>query len=225
MKKYYAVQKGRQTGVYQSWAAAKKQVEHFKGAVFKSFPDLASAQAFLQQKLAPVQEVNLATYAAVIYTDGGSRNHGNHRGGHVLDHDPAAWAYLIKAGPKRYQGTNGQWGATNNQMELTAVIQGLLQAQTLGLSEQKLLLVADSRYVLDALTRGWLQSWQQKQWRKADGKVVANQELWRKLAQQIAVFSDLHYAWTKGHAQDAENNFVDGLLNQTMDQMTAKSRS
>lgn len=46
-KKYYAVQKGRKPGIYETWAACEAQVKGFSGAVYKSFPTLNEAQAFM----------------------------------------------------------------------------------------------------------------------------------------------------------------------------------
>lgn len=45
--KYYAVRVGRQTGIYRTWDAAKKQVSGFSGAQYKSFTSAAEAQAFM----------------------------------------------------------------------------------------------------------------------------------------------------------------------------------
>ena len=220
MKKYYAVKKGRQPGIYPTWPAAQQQVQGYRQAVFKGFDNLADAQAFMKERLAVAAEQDLAAYSVLLYTDGGSRNHGNYAGGHVQAQDKAAWAYLIKYQGQRYSASAGQWGATNNQMELTAVAQGLQKLISWQLQTQKVLLVADSQYVLNALTKGWLASWQRRNWKKADGQPVLNQALWQQISQQVAQFPHLQFAWTKGHAQNKENNFVDSLLNQTMDQMT-----
>ena len=43
--KYYVVWKGRNPGVYDNWDACKKEVEGFQGALYKGFPDKASAEA------------------------------------------------------------------------------------------------------------------------------------------------------------------------------------
>lgn len=46
-KKYYAVQQGRKPGIYETWAACEAQVKGFSGAVYKSFPTLSEAEAFM----------------------------------------------------------------------------------------------------------------------------------------------------------------------------------
>lgn len=48
-KKYYAVAKGKTPGIYFTWDDCKVQVEHFPGAVYKSFPTLEEAEAFIEQ--------------------------------------------------------------------------------------------------------------------------------------------------------------------------------
>ena len=48
-KKYYAVKKGRCPGIYGTWDEAKKQVDGFPGAVYKSFPELSEAREFLKE--------------------------------------------------------------------------------------------------------------------------------------------------------------------------------
>lgn len=58
-KKFYAVHKGRQTGIFTSWAEASKQVTGFRNACFKSFPTREKAENFLQQKHSP--DSSLAT--------------------------------------------------------------------------------------------------------------------------------------------------------------------
>lgn len=214
MEKYYAVKKGRQPGIYVTWAQTEKQVKGFKGAVFKKFDNLQQAQAFLKEKPVCHQHPDIW-----LYTDGGTRNTGTHAGGHVQADDKAAWAYLIKTAQRSYQASAGQYEATNNQMELTAVLRGLQKLTSLHYNSQKILLVADSQYVLNPLTQGWLTTWRQHGWKKADGRPVANRDLWQQLEQQLRLFSKLQFSWTKGHSNNKNNNFVDHLLNQTMDQM------
>ncbi|MBA1394207.1 reverse transcriptase-like protein, partial [Lactobacillus sp. XV13L] len=212
------VKKGRRPGIYPTWPQAQQQVQGFKGAIFKGFLDLKSAQNFMQDNAASSTNAT-ASAAILLYTDGGTRNTGNFAGGHVKTSDKAAWAYLIQTHTHKYQASAGQRGATNNQMELTAVLKGLQKLHQLHYEQQAIVLVADSRYVLDALRQGWLQNWQRRGWKKANGQPVLNQALWQQIYQELQVFQHLEYRWTKGHAQDINNNFVDQLLNQTMDRM------
>ncbi|GAB5057273.1 ribonuclease H family protein [Companilactobacillus alimentarius] len=226
MQKYYAVRHGRKPGIYLTWPECKKQVEGFTGARYKSFPDKAQAQAFLDgkdsysKKKTTKQKVsNIEDFDIVVYTDGGSRNHGNVKGGHVKDSDRAAWAYHINNHGQVYEGTDGEFGATNNRMEIMALIQSIKRLNELKINQQNAIFVLDSQYVLNAITKNWLNGWKRRGFKKADGKVVANVELWRELDQLLPTVPKKTFEWTKGHAENVGNNRVDQLLNETMDKM------
>lgn len=91
-----------------------------------------------------------------IYTDGAcSGNPGKGGWGAVL---------VYNGTEKEMSGFEAE--TTNNRMELTAVIRALT-----ALREPCLVtLTTDSKYVCDAVTKGWVYGWQRKGWRKADGK-------------------------------------------------------
>lgn len=226
LQKYYVVRHGRKPGIYLTWPECKKQVEGFTGARYKSFPDKAQAQAFLDgkdsysKKKTTKQKVsNIEDFDIVVYTDGGSRNHGNVKGGHVKDSDRAAWAYHINNHGQVYEGTDGEFGATNNRMEIMALIQSIKRLNELKINQQNAIFVLDSQYVLNAITKNWLNGWKRRGFKKADGKVVANVELWRELDQLLPTVPKKTFEWTKGHAENVGNNRVDQLLNETMDKM------
>ena len=69
MAKFYAVKKGKKTGIFSTWDECKEQVTGFKGAVYKSFKTLSEAEAFLErneEKKENIEEVD-GVYA---YIDG-----------------------------------------------------------------------------------------------------------------------------------------------------------
>ena len=69
MAKFYAVKKGKKTGIFSTWDECKEQVTGFKGAVYKSFKTLSEAEAFLErneEKNENIEEVD-GVYA---YIDG-----------------------------------------------------------------------------------------------------------------------------------------------------------
>ncbi|BDR59869.1 ribonuclease H family protein [Lactobacillus xylocopicola] len=162
-------------------------------------------------------------YFATTYTDGGTRNTGNYKGGHVRTTDKAAWAYLIEWQDHGQQQTvhdaNGELGATNNKMELTALIEALKKLLELGFNQKPLLFVLDSQYVLNPITKGWLKGWKKRGWKKSTPGEIANLECWQKLDQLLEQFSQSHFEWTKGHANNRGNEYVDHALNEVMDQM------
>ncbi|MRN06732.1 RNase HI [Lactobacillus sp. 0.1XD8-4] len=224
VKKYYVVKKGRQPGIYQTWAECQKQVSGYPNARFKSFKTLKEANDWLNNQTPQLLSKGKASNsfppnAIRLYTDGGSRNHGNKLGQHVKSNDKAAWAYLIQNGEQVYTDTAGEYGATNNKMEVTALLQALNKLIELGLQEMPIIATLDSHYVLDPLMKGWLSGWQRRGWKTAGGTTVANQELWQALVKILPKFSNLHFEWTKGHSVNVGNNRVDELLNHTMDQM------
>ena len=68
----------------------------------------------------------------------------------------------------------------------------------------------DSRYVCDAVEKRWLANWQRKNWRKADGKPVLNQDLWELLLKELARHK-VRFHWVEAHAGHQENEEVDTL--------------
>lgn len=262
--KFYAVKKGRTPGVYRTWDAAKKQVDGFPNAEYKSFSKVTDATDYLdwdqptikqvfqkdedslEQAIAkiqrasqtvnkkqqmPKQKKTLAAtenetsgdYFATIYTDGGTRNTGNFKGGHVKATDKAAWAYLIEWYDHNQKQTaydsNGEFGATNNKMELTALIEALKKLLQLGFNQQPLLFVLDSQYVLNPITKGWLKGWKKRGWKKSTPGAIANLKCWQEMDRLLEQFTSAQFEWTKGHNNNRGNEFVDHTLNKFMDQM------
>ncbi|MBQ9732747.1 MAG: ribonuclease HI, partial [Clostridia bacterium] len=71
-------------------------------------------------------------------------------------------------------------------------------------------LYSDSKYVIDALQKGWAESWRQKGWRKADKKPALNPDLWEILL-ELTARHEMHYHWVKGHADNPMNNRCDEM--------------
>ena len=221
-KKYYAVKKGHQPGIYLTWADCQKQVSGFSGAVYKSFPTRSEAEAWLNQsQAAPNPHHEKDSDVIYVFTDGGSRNHGNKLGQHVKQSDKAAWALLIMKNGQKFTSTGGEYGATNNRMELMALRNALYILIKNGKQDDNIIATLDSHYVLDPIMKGWLQSWARHSWRTSSGGAVANKQLWLQIMQLLPQFSHLHFQWTKGHADNDGNIIFDHLLNQTMDKMEA----
>lgn len=229
-QKFYAVRRGRQPGIYRTWPDAQKQVSGYPGAQYKSFPTEAAANAFMTGTATPTTQTKTGAVKAratgsatpaeiTVYTDGGSRNTGNVAGGHVRNNDKAAWAYRMELPDQVVTDSAGEWGASNNRMEIMAFLRALQQLSRLGQTTKAVQFVLDSRYVLNAVTQGWLAGWKRRGWKRSAGP-LANAELWREVDQLLPQFTQLSFHWTKGHATNQGNVFVDHLLNQTMDRMT-----
>lgn len=111
----------------------------------------------------------------------------------------------------RYQGTEkelcgGAIETTNNRMELTAVIEALGALKV----PCDVTLTTDSKYVVDAVEKGWVYSWQRNGWRKADKKPALNVDLWEQLLPLLTKHT-VTFVWVKGHAGHPENERCDAL--------------
>ncbi|NLR10137.1 MULTISPECIES: ribonuclease H family protein [unclassified Levilactobacillus] len=227
-QKYYAVRRGRKPGIYRTWPETQAQVSGFSGAQYKSFTTASAAEDFMQSADKPHRATGTAKAASTsaplkaaaitVYTDGGSRNTGNVAGGHVRTDDKAAWAYRIELVDDVVTGSDGEFGASNNRMEIMAFRNALRRLVDLHQTQASIVFVLDSRYVLNAVTQGWLAGWKRRGWKRSAGP-LANAELWQDVDRLLPQFSRLQYQWTKGHATNQGNVFVDHLLNETMDRM------
>ncbi len=114
---------------------------------------------------------------------------------------PAGWAWYV--GDDCWAA--GGWKhATNNQAELTAVLE-LLRATAH--VDDELHIQCDSQYVINAVTK-WMAGWKRKGWRKADGKPVMNVELLQALDAEL-VGRRYRFEWVKGHIGHAMNEAAD----------------
>ena len=102
--------------------------------------------------------------------------------------------------------SGGEDMTTNNRMELMGVIAALSALKEPCTVE----LWSDSKYVIDALSKGWVYAWKKKGWRKSDNKPALNVDLWEQLLALIAKH-ELHYHWVKGHAENEYNERCDAL--------------
>ncbi|HLS01888.1 MAG TPA: ribonuclease HI, partial [Beutenbergiaceae bacterium] len=94
---------------------------------------------------------------------------------------PGGWGVLLRFGEHEKELYGGLSSTTNNQMELTAVIEGL-RALT---RPSRVELHVDSTYVMKGITE-WIHNWKRNGWRTAAKKPVANADLWRELDALVA---------------------------------------
>ncbi|MCP0886302.1 ribonuclease H family protein [Ligilactobacillus sp. WILCCON 0076] len=224
VQKYYAVARGRKTGIFNTWKECEQLVKNYPKARYKSFIKMEEAKVWLKtisgaKGNETMQENTVSAAKIIVYTDGGSRNHGNVLGQHVKENDKAAWAYYIITPTMTFKKSAGEYGSTNNRMEIMALLRALETLLEKRLQLESIQVVMDSRYVLNSITKNWLKNWERNNWCKANGQEVLNKELWERIAQLLPKFKDLRFSWTKGHAVNAGNNEVDRLLNETMDKM------
>ena len=119
---------------------------------------------------------------------------------------PGGWGAVLRYNGREKELSGGEINTTNNRMELTAVIEAL------GCLKEpcSVTLTTDSKYVADAISKGWAVSWQKNGWRKADKKPALNSDLWEKLLNLLKTH-DVTINWVKGHAGHPENERCDEL--------------
>ncbi len=131
-----------------------------------------------------------------IYTDGAcSGNPG--KGG---------WGAVLVYNGKEKEISGGEDMTTNNRMELTAVVEALSALK----EACEVTLTTDSKYVCDAINKGWVYSWKSKGWKKADKKPALNVDLWEKLLALLEVHK-VEFVWVKGHNGHPYNERCDRL--------------
>lgn len=131
-----------------------------------------------------------------IYTDGAcSGNPG--KGG---------WGAVLVYKDKEKEISGGEAQTTNNRMELTAVIEALSALK----EPCEVTLTTDSKYVCDAINKGWLFSWKNNNWKKADKKPALNVDLWEKLLSLLEKHK-VEFVWVKGHNGHKYNERCDAL--------------
>lgn len=129
-----------------------------------------------------------------LYTDGAAKgNPGNGGYGVVLEQVGTDY---------RKEFYEGFRLTTNNRMELLAVIVGLEKLKQPGMS---VLVVSDSKYVVDAVEKGWVMGWEKKGFQ---GK--KNPDLWRRFL-KVYRQHKVDFQWVKGHNNHPQNERCDQL--------------
>ena len=207
-KKFYAVKRGRKTGLYTVWAECAAQVKGFQGAVYKGFMTEEEARAWLGGADVRTEQPRAAAEMAapsapdadyIIHTDGSClRNPGGAGGWAAVIETAATGAVEEKSG--------GDPETTNNRMELTAALMALSAVP----KGARVALYTDSQYLKNAFTKFWLPAWKKRGWKKADGEPVLNQDLWVQLDAAFAA-RQVQFHWVKGHAGNPRNERCDAL--------------
>ncbi len=127
-----------------------------------------------------------------IFTDGSSRGNPG----------PGGFGVILRTDGHYKEMSQGYRKTTNNRMELLAVIAGL---DALKIPGSSVLVWSDSKYVVDAVEKGWVFNWRQKGFA---GK--KNADLW-KLFLIVYARHKVRFRWIKGHADHPENERCDTL--------------
>ncbi len=119
---------------------------------------------------------------------------------------PGGWGAVLRYKGTEKQLSGGEHETTNNRMELTAVISALSALK----EPCEVTLTSDSKYVTDAITKGWAKSWRKNGWIKSDKKPALNSDLWARLLELLDIHK-VSFVWVKGHAGHPENEICDSL--------------
>ena len=138
----------------------------------------------------------VVTASVTIYSDGAC----------LGNPGPGGYGTVLLFGAHRKELAAGFLRTTNNRMELLGAIVGL-ESLTRPCQVQ---LWSDSQYVVHALTKGWLASWQQRGWRTANKQPVKNRDLWERLLAAIGEHT-IDWQWVRGHTGNPENERCDQL--------------
>lgn len=127
-----------------------------------------------------------------IFTDGSS----------LGNPGPGGYGTLLLSGNRKKELSAGYRYTTNNRMELMAVIAGL---ETLRQENSLVTVYTDSRYVVDAVEKGWLNNWIRSRFK---GK--KNSDLWMRFL-EVYKKHRVRFVWVKGHAAVAGNERCDQM--------------
>jgi ribonuclease HI len=107
---------------------------------------------------------------------------------------PGGWGVVLERGSETEQMSGSAENTTNNRMELTAAIEGLLLLPP----DDTVYVFTTSDYLFQGATR-WIHGWRKRGWMKRDGKPVANADLWQALDQLMAEYG---IRWINAKGQD-----------------------
>lgn len=130
--------------------------------------------------------------AIEIYTDGSAKGNPG-KGGYGI---------VMKNKDNYLEISNGYRLTTNNRMELLAVIVALEKIEN---TDEEIIITSDSKYVIDAVTKGWVFNWQRKGFKKKK-----NPDLWKRFLKEYHKYK-IKFVWVPGHSGHIENERCDEL--------------
>ncbi len=131
-----------------------------------------------------------------IYTDGAC----------IGNPGPGGYGVVLLYGKNRKELSGGFQLTTNNRMEMMAAIVGLQVLK----SPCNITLYSDSKYVVDAIEKGWAKRWQANNWKRNKKEKASNPDLWEQLL-NLCNQHTIKFIWVKGHAGNRENERCDRL--------------
>lgn len=115
---------------------------------------------------------------------------------------PGGYGVILRSGPHYKELSAGYRKTTNNRMELLAVIKGL---EALKSPNQEVMIYSDSKYVIDAIEKRWVNGWLAKGF-----KDKKNKDLWLRYL-ELAKIHKIRFTWVRGHNGHPQNERCDQL--------------
>lgn len=221
MSNFYAVAKGHNVGVYNSWIECKKNIDGFTNPKFKKFSSIEEATLFINstpkdKDIKDIKDKDIKIYDdyIIVYTDGGCINNGkkNAIGGigiYFNDDDSRNVSLKLKG------------DITNNVAELTAILSALKILNKEIVDGKKILIVSDSEYAIKCCTyygkklseNNWLST--------TTKKTPPNIELVKELYEITSTFNNIKFKHVFSHTGKEDmfslgNSQADLLANQAM---------
>ncbi len=119
---------------------------------------------------------------------------------------PGGYGVVLVSGARTRKLSGGFRKTTNNRMELLAAIEGL-RALTQPCS---VVLTSDSKYVVNAMVKGWAKRWRSNGWKLSPSKPAKNPDLWSDLL-DLCEKHTVRFEWVKGHSEHPQNERCDAL--------------
>ncbi|WP_313525756.1 ribonuclease HI [Anaerotignum sp.] len=143
-----------------------------------------------------------------IYTDG------------ACSGNPGAGGYgvVMLYGSARRELSGGYRKTTNNRMEALAVIKGLEALK----EPCAVKLYSDSKYVVDAIEKGWAKKWRSQGWMRNNKEKASNVDLWERMLELLEIHQ-VSFIWVKGHADNPENERCDQLARAAIQKNTLEN--
>ncbi len=119
---------------------------------------------------------------------------------------PGGYGVVLLFGDREKELSGGFRKTTNNRMELLACIEGLRSLNR----PCSVVLTSDSKYVVNAMVKGWAKRWRSNGWKLSPSKPAKNPDLWNDLL-ELCEKHDVRFEWVKGHSEHPENERCDAL--------------
>lgn len=237
-KNFYAVVRGRKTGIYTTWfgpEGAESQVAGFEGAVFKGFATRPEAENWFQEKsVNPSESRRKPIEARSLSADGegkpvpGKRRPdslaaGRGKPASELKIDEDTVIIYTDGGSTGNPGPGGYGAvilADGKRKELSGgyrrttnnrmELTAVIEALKSVEGSRKIRFYSDSQYVVRGMNEGWAKRWRRNGWMRTRSDAAENPDLWSQLL-DLAEKHEVEFVWVKGHAGNPQNERCDQL--------------